>query len=345
MKKLLLIGSASIHVLNYYHLISDFFDEILIASNENVYGDLPFKEVDFSIRNPLVIPANIKKIRGIINDFKPSVIHVHQANSVAWLTIKANEAFHVPLVLTAWGDDILVHPKQSRILKKMVIHNLVHAGFLTSDSLYMAGEMEKLVPGKSLNVTVANFGIDAPQTIPVKEKIIYSNRLHKPMYRVDKIIDAFSKFRKTEAGVGWKLYIAATGTETDNLKQQAQQLQLGDDVIFKGWLNAEENRSCYAKASVFVSVPDSDATSVSLLEAMSYGCVPVLSNLPANLEWVLDGINGIIVKDLSADFIAPVFQLDFEKVKRMNRDIISERATKAVSREKFLNIYKEALKK
>jgi glycosyltransferase involved in cell wall biosynthesis len=129
------------------------------------------------------------------------------------------------------------------------------------------------------------------------------------------------------------------------LKRQAQQFKFSDDIIFKGWLNAEENRSCYSKASVFVSVPDSDATSVSLLEAMSFGCIPVLSNLPANLEWVLDGINGSIVKDLESDFISPVFNLDFEKVIRMNREIISERATKTVSREKFINIYRKALNK
>ena len=345
MKKLLLVGSASIHVLNYYHLISDFFDEILIASNENVFGNLPFTEVDFSIRNPLVIPSNIKKIKSVIKDFKPSVIHVHQANSVAWLTIKANEGFKIPLVLTAWGDDILVHPRQSRILKNMVVHNLLNADYLTSDSLYMAGEMDKLVPNKSLSVTVANFGIDSPLIVPVKEKIIYSNRLHKPMYRVDKIISAFSKFKQTEVGADWKLYVAATGTETDQLKRQAQQFKFSDDIIFKGWLNAEENRACYSKASVFVSVPDSDATSVSLLEAMSFGCIPVLSNLPANLEWVLDGINGSIVKDLESDFISPVFNLDFEKVIRMNREIISERATKTVSHEKFISIYRKALNK
>jgi glycosyltransferase involved in cell wall biosynthesis len=42
----------------------------------------------------------------------------------------------------------------------------------------------------------------------------------------------------------------------------------------------------------------SDGTSVSLLEAMAAGCVPVLSDLPANREWVVDGLNGFLVSDL-----------------------------------------------
>jgi glycosyltransferase involved in cell wall biosynthesis len=50
---------------------------------------------------------------------------------------------------------------------------------------------------------------------------------------------------------------------------------------------------------VFVSVPDSDGTSVSLLEAMGAGCLPVLSDVPANREWVVHGSNGLLVEDLS----------------------------------------------
>lgn len=42
-----------------------------------------------------------------------------------------------------------------------------------------------------------------------------------------------------------------------------------------------------------LSYPDCESFGVSLCEAMSYGCVPVISNCPA-LEWVVDG-TGIVV--------------------------------------------------
>ena len=53
----------------------------------------------------------------------------------------------------------------------------------------------------------------------------------------------------------------------------------------------------YQKAEYYISIPNSDATSVSLLEAMQYGAIPIVSNIPANREWILDGVNGIYFDD------------------------------------------------
>jgi glycosyltransferase involved in cell wall biosynthesis len=339
MKKLLLIGSASIHVLNYYNLVRDYFDDACIISNEAAFGDIPTHLVNFSIRNPIGIPSSIRKIRQVINSFQPTVIHIHQANSVAWLSMRAASGSGIPIVLTAWGDDILVHPNQNSLLRKMVVRNLFDASVLTSDSLYMAGEMQKLLPEKPLDIVVANFGIDVAGAPGIKENIIYSNRLHKPMYRIDAIINAFARFRSTEKGKTWKLYIAGDGTESGYLKNLVYSLELDNHVVFKGWLSQEENRELYLRSKIFVSVPNSDATSISLLEALAAGCIPVLSNLPANLEWVLDGVNGHIVKNLESDFITPALDLNWDAATELNRNLIAMRATKEVNRKKYFDIY------
>ena len=43
----------------------------------------------------------------------------------------------------------------------------------------------------------------------------------------------------------------------------------------------------------------SDSVSVSLLEAMAHGCIPLLSDLPANREWVGDGDNGLVIASVA----------------------------------------------
>ena len=52
--------------------------------------------------------------------------------------------------------------------------------------------------------------------------------------------------------------------------------------------------SWYARARWYASLPTSDSVSVSVLEALAHGCIPLLSDLPANHELVRHGVNGWI---------------------------------------------------
>ncbi|HBE80849.1 MAG TPA: glycosyl transferase family 1, partial [Firmicutes bacterium] len=47
-----------------------------------------------------------------------------------------------------------------------------------------------------------------------------------------------------------------------------------------------------AASHLMVSIPKSDGTPVSLLEAMAAGCLPVLADLPVYHDWITDGVNG-----------------------------------------------------
>ncbi|MBK6640495.1 MAG: glycosyltransferase [Bacteroidetes bacterium] len=122
------------------------------------------------------------------------------------------------------------------------------------------------------------------------------------------------KISSNSEGREWRLFIAGSGTETNALNDLVKSLNLEDAVEFKGWLGADENTANYQTASLFISVPNSDATSVRSIGSNGLWMYSVLSNLPANLEWVLDGINGVIVKDLDDDFITPAFDLNFMKL-------------------------------
>jgi glycosyltransferase involved in cell wall biosynthesis len=344
MRKLLLVSSNTIHTYKYLQLVEDYFDEILLITNEKstVY-DFPTIELSFNLTIKNLF-ATVKEIKKQINLFEPSVIHIHQSNSYALYTLLANKKETIPTVLTAWGSDVLLLPKTSFLLRKMVQFNLRKADFLTSDSTFMAEEMKKLVPLKN-EILIANFGIDVTPLSCEKENIVYSNRLHKKLYRVDKIIDAFVRFKKNEVSENWRLVIAATGVETESLKQKVESLGLQNDIDFVGWIQKEENELWYSKAKIWVSIPESDATSISLLEAMACGCLPVVSDLPANREWIESGINGIVVEDLDSDFISEALTLNQSTAIDINKKRIEQDGTKESNRAKFLQLYQSILKK
>jgi glycosyltransferase involved in cell wall biosynthesis len=340
MKKLLVIGTDTIHTYNYIALIEDYFDDILLIT-DIIKKEEKVKAItaDFSLK-----PANLfktpKRIKKIVEDFNPDVVHIHQANSVAFFSLLSGVSKKYPTVLTAWGSDILVVPKKSWLLKKMVQYNLNKAQYFTSDSQFMADEM-MVLNNKVKKVLIANFGINVEvQDVP-KENIIYSNRLHKPLYNIDQIIDSFADFAKVEEE--WKLVIGATGESTDALKAKVTKMKLEDKITFVGWVNKEVNASWYSKAKIWASIPDSDATSISLLEAMACGCIPVVSDLPANHEWVQDNVNGIIVAKTEENFFQRALQIDAEKAIEINKKRIEKDGLKSANKQKFINLYCEML--
>ena len=343
MKKLLIIGSNSIHVYNYINLVKDYFDEIILITNKKREGtDVKTIELDFHLKLSSRLKT-VAKIKNLIQEYAPSIIHIHQVNSYAYYSLLAARKSSVPKILTAWGSDILLSPKNSFLLKKMVQFNLRHADFFTSDSEFMAEEMRSLLPKRKLDILIANFGIEIIEKDLLKENIIYSNRLHKKLYQIESVINAFKLFLENSIDKSWKLVIAATGEETNNLKSMVEHLNLKGNVEFVGWVDQEKNVEYYSKARLFVSIPESDATSISLLEAMAYGCIPVLSDLPANREWIDDGKNGIIVNSPSENIFERALKLNISEVASINKRIIIEKGTKVANKKKFIQLYDHLL--
>jgi glycosyltransferase involved in cell wall biosynthesis len=344
MKKLLLIGSNSIHTYNYYLLVNDFFDEVVVITDSNKQ-DYTCKTiiVNFSLRNLISVPRTIATIKETVNSFTPSIIHIHQADSGAFISLFATRKIKTPKILTAWGSDVLSTPSKGYWYKKMLLYILNHADYFSADSADLASVMQRYVK-KKLNTLIANFGIDIElgNYTGIKENIIYSNRLHQKLYRIDKIIFAFEFFLKHQQR-DWKLVIAGAGEETDNLKELTTSLNLNAHVTFAGWLNKETNLDYYKKAKLFISIPESDATSISLLEAMAAGCIPLVSDLPANKEWIEDGRNGIIVKNGNGNFIQKALALNTTLCSSINQKLIQEKATKESQRKLFIDLYKRIL--
>lgn len=69
-----------------------------------------------------------------------------------------------------------------------------------------------------------------------------------------------------------------------------------DQVRFVGWVSDAGMLKALHSASCYVSASLSDGTSSSLLEAMACGLFPIVSDIPANREWIVDGDNGMLFR-------------------------------------------------
>lgn len=336
-KKLLLIGGSkgNVHLMNFHRLIASYFDEILVVSNQ------PMEQVDvqvlnFELKNPFGMLRNVQKLKSIIREFQPDVIHVHQANAYGFISSLANQG-KKPLVLTTWGSDVLTLPKRSVLHRWMVKYVLKSACEITADAQFMADAIHGLIG--PVPVLIANFGVDITslEKMATREKVIYSNRMHESLYRIDEIILQASPFLRDHPD--WKLRIAASGSETERLKQLAEEHLPASSVEFVGFQSAPENRANYLSSTVYVSIPNTDGTSISLLEAMAYGCLPIVSDLPANREWIENGVNGIISSGNLSQDLTQILEMDPTSIQEKNEHIIESRATKKANKQKFEAIY------
>ena len=351
MKKVVIVGSNSIHCQRYIAgVVATGEFEVSLISNQKMleFANLNCLEVNFALRNF----SAIKQIRAYLKSIQPKVVHIHQANSYAWHTLRAigKLTLRPKVILTTWGSDVLILPKQSKLMRRMVEYNLRHSDLITSDSLFMSAQIAALLGKVSRPIYTLNFGMqNLPRLVDIKSKhkIILSNRLHKPLYRVDKIIQAFAALVKNNLiDDEYRLVIAGSGEDSAKLQQLAQDLSVSARVNFTGMLSYRELVEFYQQAQLFISVPESDGTSSSLLEALAYGCIPVLSNLPANLEWVLDQVNGFIapeVGQLQQQILAAI-QLSqnstkYQELAKFNHHMILEKASFSRNMRKFIELY------
>jgi glycosyltransferase involved in cell wall biosynthesis len=269
------------------------------------------------------LPRLVRWLRGVDADW----INAHYLTShgtLAWLARKAG--VRAQLAASAWGSDILVAPRTSRALRWVTSRVLRDATVCTSDSAHMAQRMREL---GARDVMTFPFGLDAlPATPPSKEPhLFFANRGLEDIYDPHRVLTLF-------AGVAaaWpraRLVVANSGALRAALERQAVELGLADRIEFVGRLDAATQSAFYARARWYVSVPRSDSVSVSVLEAMAHGCIPLLSDLPANRELVHDGRHGLIVPDTAVVFdIAALerLQVEADAIAATNRDWVAAHA-------------------
>ncbi len=263
------------------------------------------------------------KLKKLISKISPDIVHAHYVTSygfLATLTIPYGSY----LILSAWGTDILKTPEES-IFKKLITKFAIRkSNLITSDSIFMTQKILKLY--NKANVKTFPFGLSALPDVSFIDKdknLFFSNRALSKNYRIDNVLRYFAKIKKHFPDA--QLIIANKGDEKSNLRNLAISLNIESSVQWVGYLSEQKQSVYYKKSQYFFSLPESDATSVSLLEAMAYGCVPIVSAIPANLEWVEHDVNGIVIYE-NANLIDELNALNNLSVFEINRKIIKERA-------------------
>lgn len=237
------------------------------------------------------------KIRRVIKEFSPDILHAHVANSYGFFG--ALQFFH-PYLISVWGSDIYTFPKLSYFHRKLIEFNLSKADFILSTTGKMAEEVRKYTDKK---IYITPFGIDVNRFKPQKGYSIFEDDtivigLLKSLtlkYGIDTLIRSFKILKENNRDKKLKLLICGEGPERSNFTDLINELNLGSDTILKGNIEFDSAHQFHNMMTIPVYLSKIESFGVSVLEASACEKAVVASNVGGLPELVKNNKTGLIV--------------------------------------------------
>lgn len=133
-------------------------------------------------------------------------------------------------------------------------------------------------------------------------RIGYAGRLEKTQKRMDRLLKCIEKLE--EVGCNYLFLIAGAGGYQSIIEEFILNNGLLDRVFLKGQIPKEKMADFWKSLDIYISVSDFEGSSISLLEAMANGVVPVVTEVSGADEFVRTGENGYIVNFSDIEKIA-----------------------------------------
>ncbi|HCL4438288.1 TPA: glycosyltransferase family 4 protein [Clostridium botulinum] len=124
-------------------------------------------------------------------------------------------------------------------------------------------------------------------------KIGFAGRLVKEQKRCDYLIQLIEILNKEN--INFEIHIAGDGYYYEIIKQLIEYKHISDKVILYGTIPFYKMNDFWNKLDVYLNLSDYEGTSLSMLEAMGNGLVPVVTNVSGVNEFVKNHINGFVV--------------------------------------------------
>lgn len=331
------------------HLISYEFENI---DNVKVYA---LSEAKNSYLSFILRYFAVKKL---IKKIKPDLVHAHYVGGYGWFG--ALTGFH-PFVASAWGTDVLVEPKISRISRLLTRFALKKADLITCDGENSKDAMINLDINQK-KIKIIFHGVDTRKfdskqndkecikNLFGEEKlpVVISARGLVPKNDMETLIKAIPLILKKVPDA--KFIIGGEGPEKGYLKKLAESLGILNSIRFMGWIPHDELPKYLASSDVYVSTSLWDGgISIATLDAMACELALVITDVADNKKWIKDGENGFVIPAKNPEVLAEkiIYLLENKDIRKkfgeINRDIVEKKQNYVREMEKMEKLYKELI--
>jgi glycosyltransferase involved in cell wall biosynthesis len=250
------------------------------------------------------LPKLALDFRRLTREIKPDLIHAGPIQTCAFIAVLSGFR---PILTMSWGFDLMDDVHKSKWWEWVTRCTLKRSTFFISDANVTRDMAVKygMNPDKTV---VFPWGIDLehfkPSTFNVQcsNFTLFCNRSWEPRYGVDVLAKAFVKVAQQKDNVN--LILLGNGSQVHKIRGILESGGVLDGVTFGGQISQNDLPYWYHQADVYISPSHVDGSSVSLMEALGCGLPCLVSDIPANKEWVFEDDNGWLFRDGDADHLA-----------------------------------------
>ena len=299
------------------------------------------------------LPKLVISLRKVIKKIKPDIVHAGPIQTCAFIAVLTGFR---PIFTMSWAFDLLEYIHRGKWWQWVTRYTLKRSTFFTSDanvtqaSAHSYGMNNAHTVVFPWGVNLEKFNPNGRDKLLGKENsfTLFCNRSWEPRYGVDLLARAFVKAVQTRPELN--MIMLGSGSQGSRIRNILLNGGVLARVTFGGRISQIDLPRWYHWADLYISPSHIDGSSVSLLEALACGLPCLVSDIPANKEWVTEGKNGWLFEDDNVEELTTKILQAIEQRKSLfklgleSRAIAEKRADWKKNARKLLSTYDTILK-
>lgn len=318
-------------------------------------------ETPWSKGYPIAYPPFYRMLR-TFRKYEFDVIHTHTPWLVGFVGLRWAESHEIPLVTTYHTlYDRYAHYMSMFPRRYIRFRIAKHTNFYynSANQVITPTEASKrwlLRHGVTSEINVIPTGTPRPMVIqraearaqlgitPDHKVMLYVGRLAKEK-NLETLFDMSQSVMRDDPRV--RLWLVGDGPFREDCLRMASNRNIGDRVKFAGFVPRAEVDKYYAAADLFTFASVTETQGLVVQEAMQYGLPAVAVTGGGASEAIIDGENGMIVKNDADTFAEVVFNVlnDSETLEKLSRGatrLSRENGIEAMC-DKVVAVYRQAI--
>lgn len=296
------------------------------------------------------LPRLVHDFRRLTRTIRPDLIHAGPIQTCAFIAVLSGFR---PVLTMSWGFDLMEDVHKNKWMEWVTRYTLQRSTYFTSDA-YVTRDKAIAYGMDPQRTIVFPWGVDLKHFTPKKNWAtaeqpftLFCNRSWEPRYGVDVLAKAFVEVAAEHPQV--RLLLLGGGSQAQRIQRILRDGGVWDRVSMPGQISQRDLPHWYHLADLYISPSHVDGSSVSLMEALACGLPCLVSDIPANKEWIVENENGWLFPDgdehaLAAKIRAALAQREnLPQVGRAARQSAESRADWQKNFQGLLEAYRQTL--